>query len=99
MPSRFMIGLFGIHITPPEREVVPPTCPVFSTISTDFPASRSTSPAHIEPPPLPTTTKSWLSSNCVMPASGRIRDEQSCRSEEHTSDLQSLMRISYAVLW
>src|SRR3546814_8188494 len=26
-----------------------------------------------------------------------VRGEKSCRSEEHTSELQSLMRISYAV--
>src|SRR3546814_7600657 len=30
-------------------------------------------------------------------SSGRIVRSQSCRSEEHTSELQSLMRISYAV--
>src|SRR3546814_5237344 len=31
------------------------------------------------------------------PASGGARRERPCRSEEHTSELQSLMRISYAV--
>src|SRR3546814_1321602 len=34
-----------------------------------------------------------MSCSSVMPSSAKI----SCRSEEHTSELQSLMRISYAV--
>src|SRR3546814_4908599 len=36
---------------------------------------------------------------CAQPGGGarRRRDGAGCRSEEHTSELQSLMRISYAV--
>src|SRR3546814_3431953 len=33
----------------------------------------------------------------VDPAAVAARDRAPCRSEEHTSELQSLMRISYAV--
>src|SRR3546814_6464269 len=33
----------------------------------------------------------------VGPRTGRLRRTQESRSEEHTSELQSLMRISYAV--
>src|ERR1700761_5375773 len=57
-----MKRLSGIHITPPALAVEPPTRSVFSRISTLLPALRSTRPAHIEPPPLPTTTKSKVSS-------------------------------------
>ena len=45
---------------------VPPISGVFSRIRTDLPAWRATSAAHIEPPPLPTTTKSKVSSNWLM---------------------------------
>src|SRR3546814_3616276 len=36
-------------------------------------------------------------SSCVDPDTGSPRRQISLRSEEHTSELQSLMRISYAV--
>src|SRR6266704_1670219 len=65
-PSGFMNGLLGIHMTPPERAVVPPTKPVFSRMRTLLPAAFITSPAHMEPPPLPTTTKSKNSSNALI---------------------------------
>src|SRR5271154_5342684 len=61
-----MKGLLGIHITPPDFAVVPPTRSVFSRITTDRPPDRMTSAAHMDPPPLPTTTKSKLSSNPLM---------------------------------
>src|SRR3546814_2398554 len=35
--------------------------------------------------------------NALMQIQGRLSDEKIRRSEEHTSELQSLMRISYAV--
>src|SRR5438067_5810675 len=57
-----MKRLLGIHITPPDLAVEPPTRSVFSRIRTLLPALRITRPAHIEPPPLPTTTKSKASS-------------------------------------
>src|ERR1700761_6630266 len=60
-----MYRLLGIHIAPPERAVVPPTSAVFSRITTDFPASRITRAAHMEPPPQPTTTKSNISSKFI----------------------------------
>src|SRR5882724_7516203 len=67
-PSRFMNGLLGIHMTPPERAVVPPTRSVFSSMRTRLPAARISRPAHMEPPPLPTTTKSKTSSNTLIRA-------------------------------
>src|SRR3546814_1536815 len=45
----------------------------------------------------------WLSGQTrvapgsTIPSSGEITCPMPCRSEEHTSELQSLMRISYAV--
>jgi hypothetical protein len=72
-----MKRLLGIHITPPERAVVPPTSPVFSMIRTLLPSERMNRPAHIEPPPLPTTTKSKVSSkpatrvSCITVAAWR----------------------------
>src|SRR3546814_1681865 len=35
--------------------------------------------------------------HCLLRRRGPLPDRHSCRSEEHTSELQSLMRISYAV--
>src|SRR3546814_7173748 len=39
----------------------------------------------------------WSCPNTAYDGSERSRRPTSCRSEEHTSELQSLMRISYAV--
>src|SRR3546814_8749808 len=38
-----------------------------------------------------------VSSKCCLVATARMATAAICRSEEHTSELQSLMRISYAV--
>src|SRR3546814_1855421 len=46
-------------------------------------------------PPGP-RVKSWAQASRSF-AGGRLRMSQPLRSEEHTSELQSLMRISYAV--
>src|SRR3546814_10710186 len=43
--------------------------------------------------PLPPARRSTLSCRCARPPTAKI-----CRSEEHTSELQSLLRISYAVI-
>src|SRR3546814_13529243 len=56
-----MKRLFGIHMTPPDVAVVPPTSAAFSRISTRLPAARNTSAAQNEPAPLPTMMKSWVS--------------------------------------
>src|SRR5438093_3025847 len=69
-PSARMKRLFGIHITPPEIEVVPPTMSVFSRTTALLPALRIISAAHIEPPPLPTITKSKLSLIRSSPLAG-----------------------------
>src|ERR1700730_16143225 len=61
-----MKGLLGIHITPPDRAVVPPTRGVFSSMRTLLLQDLMTRPAHIDPPPLPTTTKSTISSKPLM---------------------------------
>src|SRR3546814_4240309 len=39
----------------------------------------------------------WTGYNAFAPASRLAKDDDAARSEEHTSELQSLMRISYAV--
>src|SRR3546814_2827098 len=39
----------------------------------------------------------WLARGSGLPAQARAKAIASARSEEHTSELQSLMRISYAV--
>src|SRR3546814_2283804 len=39
----------------------------------------------------------WMKNNLSMESQKRLADVVEFRSEEHTSDLQSLMRISYAV--
>src|SRR3546814_9860797 len=42
--------------------------------------------------------RDWDSHRAALPVQGSSsREQQSDRSEEHTSELQSLMRISYAV--
>src|SRR4051812_32238583 len=61
-----MKRLLGIHMTPPARAVEPPSRSVFSSTTTDFPDWRMTRAEHIDPPPLPTTTKSKVSSNSAI---------------------------------
>src|SRR3546814_2849394 len=51
---------------------------------------RATSPAHRRPADCGQVRQRWL-------WTGRSREPVAGRSEEHTSELQSLMRISYAV--
>ena len=58
-----MKWLLGIHITPPERDVVPPMRGIFSSTTTLLSIARMTSAETIEPPPLPTEMKSNSSSN------------------------------------
>src|SRR3546814_7822356 len=43
------------------------------------------------------TTPSRILKVKVLPSSETVQDSAASRSEEHTSELQSLMRISYAV--
>src|SRR3546814_10435245 len=43
------------------------------------------------------TLPSWISRSCSNPSRPLIVAGSASRSEEHTSELQSLMRISYAV--
>src|SRR3546814_7881578 len=44
-----------------------------------------------------TAPSPFLASKSALEVHGILRGQQGCRSEEHTSELQSLMRISYAV--
>src|SRR3546814_8759711 len=83
-----------------RREYRAAAAPAATAVTTELPAAASA-------PPDP------ASRNPVRPASGRDRlpagcafrsvagavpaASPACRSEEHTSELQSLMRISYAV--
>src|SRR3546814_2591762 len=45
----------------------------------------------------PETFDVWLRAGVQIDETGHVQDLQWERSEEHTSELQSLMRISYAV--
>src|SRR3546814_3631862 len=45
----------------------------------------------------PKSSAAWPSTSWPATATTTPRTTPSCRSEEHTSELQSLMRISYAV--
>src|SRR3546814_6847603 len=69
------------------------------------PSERANSPADSRKNPRYLKKNSGASSSTIAEARrsvrsvpSRIRSSQSPRSEEHTSELQSLMRISYAVL-
>src|SRR3546814_3309041 len=69
---------------------------------------RSSSPQTANPPPEPqcpgadqvpspyTSSPAYITS-AASPKSSRAKPRRAKRSEEHTSELQSLMRISYAV--
>src|SRR3546814_3671635 len=48
-------------------------------------------------PPASVCRKPGSSGSCAPKAAGARRSQDARRSEEHTSELQSLMRISYAV--
>src|SRR3546814_5076010 len=45
----------------------------------------------------PPSASDALIGGCILDVGERIERDGPCRSEEHTSELQSLMRISYAV--
>src|SRR3546814_1188565 len=75
-----------------------PTYPAALTISAQAASSITSMPRaaacfSLEPAPGPATTRSVLA--LTDPAA--LAPRRSARSEEHTSELQSLMRISYAV--
>src|ERR1700719_2436010 len=60
-------GLFGIQATPPEKAVDPPNTFCFSMISGERPSDLAASAAGTDAAPLPTITKSKLSSYCINP--------------------------------
>src|SRR5689334_1070094 len=62
-----MSGLFGIHTTPPDMHVDPPTSACFSSTSASAPASDAASAATRPPPPDPAITKSTVVSHVVIP--------------------------------
>src|SRR3546814_6325950 len=72
--------------------VVPPLIHPSRTLI-EAPPTRSTDPAGT------CTTTRWLVPLTVAPLAGSVKvaPGSQVRSEEHTSELQSLMRISYAV--
>src|SRR4051812_38361937 len=84
-----MSGLLGIHITPPESDVEPPTHACFSMMRGLRPASCMVSAAHMAPPPLPMTTKSKLSfqfidSSTLKSLEVPLRNPRECRAEIST---------------
>src|SRR5579872_5203417 len=58
--------LLGAQITPPEVEVEPPNFSVFSRMTAFLPTVFSQRAAVTEPAPLPTMTKSKLSSKATV---------------------------------
>src|SRR6267154_1399955 len=71
MPWRAMSALLGTHQTPPENPVDPPTLPRFSRITARLPSRFAARAAHMDPPPLPTMTKSYFDSRNDMSESGK----------------------------
>src|SRR3546814_7036715 len=79
------------RVTPSARKatsVAPPVCPVIVAIRSPVCGSQRTTSSSLE------AVASWLP--CGLKATLHTTPS-SARSEEHTSELQSLMRISYAV--
>src|SRR3546814_8902212 len=62
-----------------------------------FPMQSAISNNRTAPRRLFRSTQSNVSSQCALPKKSPLKSVASSRSEEHTSELQSLMRISYAV--
>src|SRR5262245_53418901 len=58
-----MWWLFGIHMTPPDTPVVPPTTASFSTTTTSAPPSAASVAAAMAPAPVPITTTSVIRSH------------------------------------
>src|SRR3546814_7158330 len=73
------------------RSVSPATSPEASE-SEKPPNSRNLGEALMEICSCPLPPAASVAADCPL-----LRDDRSGRSEEHTSELQSLMRISYAV--
>src|SRR3546814_8911859 len=90
--------------TQPTLTQVPPMVP-WPISATLAPSSAAAMAAENPADPAPTTARSYrpLESSLVLQQSSmsgaflRSRRLRTARSEEHTSELQSLMRISYAV--
>src|SRR3546814_10205480 len=87
--------LFFLMIRRPPRstrtDTLFPYTTLFRSLPTDCGPTRMVLPSALimELPPTPTLTTSQSGNETVTPST--------LRSEEHTSELQSLMRISYAV--
>src|SRR3546814_14036895 len=91
--------LFVVMIRRPPRSTRTDTLFPYTTLfrSLPDPGGRPTTPRPRHPPrpPSPRSRPGQVPRarcRCVLPLASRSR-----RSEEHTSELQSLMRISYAV--
>src|SRR3546814_1025927 len=92
----FCVFVFFLMIRRPPRSTRTDTLFPYTTLF------RSPAPCGGRAPPCvrPPTAVSCRSSGRRSPADRRVRSRRSgwaARSEEHTSELQSLMRISYAV--
>src|SRR3546814_16925334 len=81
-----LIFLFFLMIRRPPRSTRTDTLFPYTTLFRSARRARSPAP---DPPALPRRAR--------RRPSAHARREQEDRSEEHTSELQSLMRISYAV--
>src|SRR3546814_7922790 len=83
----------GIPVSAKVPEISRPGVTTVALIGSSIlkPSARSPKPCHSSP------DSSSQSSRLPMPSDTRRLGPHTLRSEEHTSELQSLMRISYAV--
>src|SRR3546814_2110487 len=88
--SEEMLWLTTSHTSPP----LPPSPPSGPPIGVCASRRNDTLPA---PPSPPLTWRPHSSTNCDTHAGYEVAASTTRRSEEHTSELQSLMRTSYAV--
>src|SRR3546814_1768139 len=83
---------------PPRATRTDTLCPyttLFRSLKDDIAGALSDSQADIEA--LRTTASTFVANTVVSGLPGGDQGNQANRSEEHTSELQPLMRISYAV--
>src|SRR3546814_996173 len=86
-------AVFAASAAPTKRPAAV-LAPAFAATKPCFPARRRAGPGRGTAPP-PGAAGTWRTA--AARASGARLAARRTRSEEHTSELQSLMRISYAV--
>src|SRR3546814_4491022 len=90
----YVILLFFLMIRRPPRSTRTDTLFPYTTLFRSHPPNAGSLPLHCRSLLRPHMTREVSAGICPT-VSSMISSQ--CRSEEHTSELQSLMRISYAV--